>query len=271
MSKNNQKIVKKTLKKASPASKKQKPKTERSRREDMSRLAYAPIRLPQMVVGQIADEVVKRLRRGEAAKEAEDAKSQKIENAIFLDTSAIIDGRFFELAEMGVFHGTYVVLSGVVTELKRIADSRDPVKRERGRAAFKELEKFKKAHKSHFVVISVDDGVVDDQIVKYAKMSEGRVVTCDYNLTQKAKIEGVAAIDLYALANVLKTPAIPGEKFRIKIVQEGKGERQGVGYLDDGTMIVVEEGEEYIDQEVGVVVSRVIQTEAGKILFAKIE
>lgn len=111
---------------------------------------------------------------------------------------------------------------------------------------------------------------VDDQLIHFAKKYKGRVVTCDFNLTKKAKNSNVIAIDMYELANIVKTTAIPGEVFVLKIMQKGKGEGQGVGYLPDGTMVVVEQGMDYIGKTISVEISRVIQTEAGRIFFAKI-
>ncbi len=232
-------------------------------------LVVDSIRLPQRVVGQIADEVVKRLSRQEAAVIA---TSEGVVNGSFLDTSVIIDGRVFALVELGVFSGPFVLVSGVLSELKSIADSKDSVKRERGRIAMSALVKFKRNQKKNLITIDTDSTrAVDDEIIYQAKIAHGRVITGDFNLTRKARIEGVVAVDLYEMANVLKTPAIPGDTFQIDVIQPGKGSRQGVGYLTDGTMIVVEEGADLIGQSVRVTVTRVIQTEAGKIFFGRAE
>jgi uncharacterized protein YacL len=111
---------------------------------------------------------------------------------------------------------------------------------------------------------------VDDSLISMAKKHKGKIITCDFNLSKKAQISNVVSIDLYEMANVLKTTALPGETFFIKIIQKGKGEAQGVGYLPDGTMVVVEQGEKLIGNTVNVLISRVIQTEAGRIFFSKI-
>ena len=145
------------------------------------------------------------------------------------------------------------------------------MKRERGRKALAMLDEMKKQQKVKLIVL--DDGdysAVDDAIIESAKKFKGRVITCDYSLSKKAKIKNVSAINMYELANVLKTIALPGEAFWVKVVQKGKSRAQGVGYLPDGTMIVIEEGEELLGKTVKVVVSRVIQTEAGKILFSQL-
>lgn len=228
------------------------------------------ILLPQRVVSQIAEEVgnivAKQLKRGEGRTE------KKFENPLFLDTSAIIDGRVFDLISLGVFTGTYVVIDGVLDELKHIADSKDEVKKERGRKGLTMLEKLRKEKNVKFE--TYDDSkikkAVDERIIEAAKKTKGKIITCDFNLSKKAQISSVTAIDMYEMANVLKTTALPGEAFFIKVVQKGKGDRQGVGYLPDGTMVVVEEGEDLIDQTVKVLISRVIQTDVGRIFFGKI-
>jgi uncharacterized protein YacL len=226
--------------------------------------------LPQRMVSQIAEEVgnivAKQLKR------VESRTDKKLENPLFLDTSAIIDARVFDLIRLGVFTGTFVVIDGVLDELKHIADSKDEVKKERGRRGLTLLEKLRKDKNIKFE--TYDDSnikkAVDERIIEAAKKNKGKIITCDFNLSKKAQISNVTAIDMYEMANVLKTTALPGESFFIKVVQKGKGDRQGVGYLPDGTMVVVEEGEELIDQTVKVLISRVIQTDVGRIFFGKI-
>jgi uncharacterized protein YacL len=233
--------------------------------------------LPPRVVMQIADEVAKvvsaRMAHGNSnhAKKKKKVVQKTIENAVFLDTSAIIDGRVFELLKIGVFYGNVVILEGVLDELKNIADSRDTVKKERGRVAMQKIADAKKERYAKFLIIEDEkpQSPVDDRIVASAKKYKGSVITCDFNLSQKAKISNVRSIDLYEMANILKTTAIPGEVFSLKLIQKGKGDDQGVGYLDDGTMVVVEEGASSIGQTVAVEISRVIQTDAGKIFFGK--
>ena len=231
------------------------------------------IMLPQRVISQIAEEVASivshRLKRSPQKKKI---PTKKIENPLFLDTSAIIDGRVFELIRLGVFTGTYVVIEGVLDELKHIADSKDEVKKERGRRGLTLLETLKKQRNTKFEMLD-DTGIkkpVDERIIKSAQKLKGKIITCDFNLAKKAQISGVITVDMYEMANVLKTTALPGEAFFIKIMQKGKGEKQGVGYLPDGTMLVVEEGESKIGETVKVLVSRVIQTDVGRIFFGKI-
>jgi len=234
------------------------------------------------LIGAIADEVSKSLitrlpgmlinsrRRRKKAK-----KPKKIDNGIFLDTSAIIDSRIFEIIDLGLLTGIVVILPSVLLELKRLADSQNTVKRERGRKGLEELEKLKKKKKIRVLVLSDNDErvfngqVVDEKLIKMAKMHKGKVITCDYNLEKKARIDNVIAVNINALANSLKVIAVPGDSLHVKISHLGKDSSQGVGYLDDGTMIVVEDGSYLIGKSVDTVVSRVIQTASGKILFAK--
>jgi uncharacterized protein YacL len=234
------------------------------------------ILLPPRVVMQIADEVAKvvtaRMGNNSTPKKKKKQKVKNIENALFLDTSAIIDGRIFDLMKIGAFYGNFILLEGVLDELKNIADSKDPVKKERGRAAMQRIESAKKERIAKFTILEGEklNSPVDDRLIATARKHKGRVITCDFNLSQKAKISNVKSIDLYEMANILKTTAVPGETFSIKLMQKGKGERQGVGYLEDGTMIVVEEGEPFIGSVVDVEVIRVIQTDAGKIFFGRV-
>lgn len=245
---------------------------KKMQKQDRSNLFVEGMRIPPKMVMQIADEVAKmvtqRMGRHEEHKKED---GTKIEHAVFLDTSALIDGRVFNLIRMGAFYGTFVIPEGVLSELKNIADSKDETKKERGRTALKALEDFKKEKVAKVLILDehVSTIPVDDALIKHAKDHKGRIITCDFNLSKKAQISGVAAIDMYEMANILKTTAIPGEEFYIKVIQKGKGDRQGVGYLPDGTMIVVEEGEALIGKSVKVEVERVIQTEAGKIFFGK--
>lgn len=233
------------------------------------------------LIGAIAEEVSKSLmshwpNMPSRPKKKKLKKTSKIDGAIFLDTSAIIDGRIFDVIYSGLLNGTIVITPSILLELKHIADTQDMVKRLRGRKGLEALEKLRKARKMKFTVLADDyekafkKGIeVDEKLIKLAKQFKGKVITCDYNLEKKAVIENVTAINLNALANCLKVIAVPGESLHIKLSHQGKDPTQGVGYLDDGTMIVVEEGKEYVGKVVDVVVSRTIQTATGRILFAK--
>lgn len=241
--------------------------------EQAAGLIMQNIMLPQRVISQIAEEVAKTVTKKISLRRKKVKKPNiKIDNPVFLDTSAIIDMRVFDLAKIGALYGTFIVLESVLLELKNIADARDSLKKERGRKALDMLDKFKKMRGIR-VKIWPDASArpVDESIIDHAKKYRGRIITCDYNLSKKARISGVKSIDLYELANILKTTAIPGEEFFVKLVQAGKGANQGVGYLPDGTMLVVEEAKNLLGKTVQVQVSRIIQTDAGKILFSKIK
>ena len=202
-------------------------------------------------------------------------KFKKLEHALFLDTSAIIDGRIADVIEMGLFSGNVVIIESILLELKHIADSQDTVRRERGRRGLVDLEKIKKVKDIKLIVLpDVSEKVpadieVDEKLIKISKAHKGKIITCDYNLEKKALIEGARAINVNALAQHLKVTAVPGEAVHIKVLHHGKETGQGVGYMDDGTMLVIENSKDDIGKTIDVVVSRVIQTAAGRILFSK--
>lgn len=227
---------------------------------------FQGIMLPQRVITQIANEVAAQITRRDRKEEV------KLDHPIFLDTSAIIDGRVFGLIELGVFTGSVAVINGVLEELKNIADSKDEGKKERGRQGMAMLEKIRLDKKvtMHVIEDSNINKPVDERLVHFAKKYHGKLLTCDFNLSKKAQLNGVMALNIYEIANVVKTIALPGETFFVKVVQKGKGEKQGVGYLPDGTMIVVEEGENLLEKTVRVLITRVIQTEQGKIFFGRV-
>jgi uncharacterized protein YacL len=229
---------------------------------------------------EIAKTVVKRLPNMltlSSKRKASKQKQRKIENGIFLDTSAIIDGRIFDVINLGVFTGTFVLPDNILGELKRIADASDSLKKERGRRALERLAQLKKNKKVKVVVLSNNGHMnhgkekkqVDDELVDLSRNYKGKIITCDYNLEKSAAIRGVTAINMNALAQCLKVAAVPGELMAVKVLHTGKDTTQGVGYLDDGTMIVVEKGSTDVGKIVEVTISRVIQTASGKIFFAK--
>lgn len=265
---------------ANPNDTKQKP-GEKSRG---SSGVHLPSFSPKLIT-QIADEVAKTLvtrlpNMGQGGRKKRAAKENKrLEYSLFLDTSAIIDGRIFDVIETGLFAGSLIIVpASILLELKHIADSQDVVKRERGRRGLEKLEKLKKSKKGKLYVLSEADEKkdtkgeireVDERLIRLAKIHKGRIITCDYNLEKKASIQGVTVINMYAMANYLKVQAVPGEALHVKMLHPGKDVTQGVGYLDDGTMIVVENGNLDVGKMVDAVVVRIIQTAAGRILFAK--
>lgn len=239
-----------------------------------------PASFAAVMADEIAKTLVQRLPHMIAARRERSTakkKAKTIENGIFLDTSAIIDGRIFEVANIGLLNGIFVIPESILLELKHIADSQDMVKRERGRGGLEALDKLKKSKKIKVTVVPHEEQKddkkkkkeVDEQLIDIAKHYKGKIITCDYNLEKKASIHGVTTINMNALAQCLKISAVPGESLHIKVLHPGKDITQGVGYLDDGTMLVIEQGSSDVGKMVDVVVSRVIQTVSGRILFAK--
>ncbi|MFH1536243.1 MAG: PIN domain-containing protein [Patescibacteria group bacterium] len=238
--------------------------------------------LPQRLITLLADEVAETLVRRlphlisrPQKKSKNQVKIKKIENGVFLDTSAIIDGRMLDVIKLGLINNLIVIPESVLLELKRVADSQDMVKRERGRKGLEMLEGLRKTKNVKFIIFSenqlkgLEKKEVDERLIYIAKANKGRIITCDYNLEKKASIQGVMVVNVNELSNALKIRAVPGESLHIKIQHLGKDATQGVGYLDDGTMIVVESGNSDLGELINVVVSRVIQTSSGRILFAK--
>jgi uncharacterized protein YacL len=244
-----------------------------------SQTQWLPQRMVNVLAEEIAKTMVKRLPSLLPAAPRRRPKKKKpshIEYALFLDTSAIIDGRIFDLIKLGLLNGVYVVTDSILRELKYIADSQDAVRRERGRRGLERLEKLRKERGIKMVILKEEHeantskpGEVDERLITAAKAHKGKIITCDYNLDKRSNIDGVIAINVNAVANALKVTAVPGEAVHIKVQHTGKDATQGVGYLDDGTMIVVEEGVNAVGHAIDVVVSRVIQTATGRILFAK--
>lgn len=191
---------------------------------------------------------------------------------MIIDTSAIIDGRIVEIAKTGICYGKMIVPKFVLAELQRVADSSERVPRERGRRGLELLEELKKSEDVDLVI--QEKGLprgkdVDGRLVKLAKKLSGIVVTTDYNLNKVAGLHGIKIFNVNELSNALRPLVVPGEVLKIRVVQTGKEPGQGVGYLSDGTMVVVEDGEKLVEQEVEVTVSRFLQTAAGRMIFAR--
>ncbi|HZT43124.1 MAG TPA: PIN domain-containing protein [Chthonomonadaceae bacterium] len=209
-----------------------------------------------------------------AAAEAPEANSTA--NCKILDTNVIIDGRIADVCRTGFIEGTLYVPGFVLEELQHIADSGDNLKRARGRRGLDILNNMQK--ELPLVVRSWDkmldksaaNDEVDTRLVKLAKALEGAIVTNDFNLNKVAALQGVQVLNVNELANALKPVVLPGEEMTVGIVKEGKEPNQGVAYLDDGTMIVVEDGRRFIGATLGVTVTSVLQTVAGKMIFARV-
>ena len=190
----------------------------------------------------------------------------------YLDTSAIIDGRLVDVVASGFLAGTLVVPRFVLGELQHIADDSDPARRGRGRRGLDVLSVLQKDHRIDLDLSDEDVPevkAVDAKLVALALAHGGVVLTTDYNLNRVAQLQGVRVMNLNNLANAMKPAFLPGEALRVKVIQEGKEPGQGVGYLDDGTMIVVEGGSSYLQRELEVQVTRVLQTVAGRMVFAQ--
>ncbi len=192
--------------------------------------------------------------------------------SILVDTSAIIDGRIADLSITGFLEGILVVPRFILDELRHIADSSDPLRRNRGRRGLEVLGRLRKDNTIPMEVLDV--GVsggdeVDSRLVQLARTMKSPILTTDYNLNRVAELQGVQVLNVNELANALKSIVLPGEEMRVNIVQEGKEMGQGVAYLDDGTMVVVEGGRRYLNAFHDVVVTRVLQTAAGRIIFAQ--
>jgi len=194
--------------------------------------------------------------------------------AIILDTSVIIDGRITDIIKTKFLSSKLVVPRFVLKELQQIADSTDPIKRQRGRRGLEILHALQKDPAMNITINDEDFPdirEVDAKLVKLGQLLEGKVLTVDYNLNRVAGIQGVAVLNINELSNALKPVVFPGEEMRLKLIKEGKEHNQAIGYLDDGTMVVVEDARRLIGQEVKVAVTSVLQTQAGRMIFTKIE
>jgi uncharacterized protein YacL len=194
--------------------------------------------------------------------------------SVLLDTSVIIDGRIADISRTGFISGTILVPKFVLNELQHIADSTDPLRRNRGRRGLEVLNRLQKEALTpiRFTDMDMPDvREVDDKLVALAKNLNCAIVTNDYNLNHVAQLQGVSILNINELANAVKAVFLPGETLHIKVIQSGKEPGQGVGYLDDGTMIVVDEGHRYLNEDLEVVVTKVFQTTAGRMIFAKPE
>ncbi|HEY5156860.1 MAG TPA: PIN domain-containing protein, partial [Anaerolineales bacterium] len=193
---------------------------------------------------------------------------------ILLDTSVIIDGRVADIAKTGFLPGTLLIPRFVLNELQYIADSPDSLRRQRGRRGMEVLAELQKASAVLVRISDVDvEGVreVDDKLVILARQMKCPILTNDYNLNRIAELQGVTILNINELANAVKSVVLPGELMSINVLQEGKEPNQGVGYMEDGTMVVVENGNKYLNKEITVTVTKVLQTAAGRMIFARPE
>jgi uncharacterized protein YacL len=193
---------------------------------------------------------------------------------VLLDTSVIIDGRIADIARTGFLAGTLLIPRFVLNELQYIADSPDALRRQRGRRGMEVLSQLQKDSAVPVRISDIDvEGVreVDDKLVVLARQLRCPILTNDYNLNRVAELQGVAVLNVNELANAVKSVFLPGESITVNIIQEGREVGQGIAYLDDGTMVVVEDGRQRINTKTAVNVTKVLQTAAGRMIFARID
>jgi uncharacterized protein YacL len=204
------------------------------------------------------------------------AKEVKGLKPCILDTSVVIDGRIADVVETGIFDGQLIMPKFVISELQAVADSSDRLRRGRGRRGLDILNRLR-GNKNIELIIHEHDlpefaGLsVDLKLVALAKNLQGKLITNDYNLNKVAKLQGVTVINLNDLANSLKPVFLPGERIEVRVVKVGEEPGQGIGYLEDGTMVVIESGRDRLNQTVPIAVTSVLQTSAGRMVFGKIE
>jgi uncharacterized protein YacL len=205
------------------------------------------------------------------------SKETKGARPILLDTSVLIDGRIADITETGMIETQLVVPNFVVDELQAVADSADRLKRTRGRRGLDILARLRKGTRGEVTLYEsprqdqrAGQGAVDHQLVELAQSLNARILTNDYNLNKVAQLTGVSVININDLANALRPVVIPGEKMRVHVVKAGEEAGQGVGYLDDGTMVVVEQARAHLNQEVEFTVTRALQTSAGRMIFGRL-
>jgi uncharacterized protein YacL len=195
------------------------------------------------------------------------------ENLKILDTSVIIDGRIADVCESGFLEGIFIVPQFILQEVQHVADSQDSAKRARGRRGLDILQKIQKM--MNITVKIVDEDFpkimeVDAKLVALARLLNAKIITNDFNLNKVARLQGVSVLNINELANSLKPVVLPGEGMRVFVLKEGKEYNQGVAYLDDGTMVVVENGRKVIGKNIEVIVTSVLQTTAGRMIFSRV-
>jgi uncharacterized protein YacL len=198
----------------------------------------------------------------------------KEENPKLLDTSVIIDGRVADICETGFLEGTLIIPQFVLRELQQIADSSDPIKRNRGRRGLDILQRIQRSVDVHVKILDQDFPKirdVDSKLVALGKQLGGKILTNDFNLNKVAELQGVSVLNVNQLANAVRPVVLPGELMNVHILKEGKEYGQGVAYLDDGTMVVVDSARKHVGKNVDVAVTSVLQTTAGRMIFTRLK
>lgn len=201
-------------------------------------------------------------------------KEEPLAKPKVLDTSVLIDGRIADIARTHFLEGRLIIPNFIVQELRFIADSQEPLRRSKGRRGLDVLRTLQQDFGNRVSIASVDwdkDLPVDDQLMRYAKNTQSVIITNDYNLNKHASVAGVPVLNINDLANAVKSVVMPGEELNIQIIKEGKESEQGVGYLADGTMVIVEDAKRKIGKTVDVSVTNVLQTPAGRVIFARMK
>lgn len=216
-------------------------------------------------------QIPNRISRNETKKKKEDKGHV---NPVVVDTSALIDGRVDDVVKSGFFHGTLIVPGLVLSELQHIADSSNALRRGKGRRGLDILESLKKSKEVKVIIHKngeVEGKDTDAKLLTIAKSFKAKIMTTDFNLNKVATVSGIKTLNINELVNSLKTTLLPGEPLEVKVVAQGKEKTQGVGYLEDGTMIVVENGAAFLDKKVPTKVLRVLQTAAGRMIFVQMD
>jgi len=209
---------------------------------------------------------------GVTAKDGASGAGWAESRTILLDTSVLIDGRIADISRTGFLPGSLLIPRFVLNELQYIADSPDNMRRQRGRRGMEVLSALQKEPAIPVRISDIDvEGMreVDDKLVVLARQMRCPILTNDYNLNRIAELQGVTVLNINELANAVKSVLIPGEIMTVQVIQEGRETGQGVAYMDDGTMVVVENGREYMDKSIQVTVTKVLQTAAGRMIFAR--
>ncbi len=235
-------------------------------------IKYPPYTYPIVFLSVLCLGIGVGLKKG-SNPEAKNASNDEFFLAKILDTSAIIDGRISDVSEVGFLEGTIILPQFVIRELQFIADSNDNLKKVRGRRGMETLKKMQDQKNLKVKIVDRDFTnikEVDLKLVRLAKELNGQLVTNDFNLTKVANLQGIKVLNVNQLANSLRPVILPGEHMNIKVIKEGKDEGQGVGYLDDGTMVVIDNGKKHINKVVNLVITSVIQTPTGRMIFSKV-
>ncbi len=241
-------------------------------------LVFSITRLTRLLTLRIAAEILNQLSHVASSglpffpsNRAAAAESVTLSNPLIVDTSALIDGRILDVARANFFWGILLIPDFVLRELQQVADSTDSIKRARGRRGFEVVEGLKKIPGIKVQVWDkqISEKAVDDRLIALAKALKGRIITCDFNLNKVASINNIKVLNLNDLANGLKALPVPGENMKVKIVHLGKDQSQGIGYLSDGTMIVIKDAAASLGKSIEVETTKILQGSAGRMLFAK--